>query len=131
MYDYSKLVYPEVSYKINGILFSVHNKLGRYCNEKQYGDAVEEELNRLKIEYEREKTIPKSFDGEIVGRNKVDFIVDNKIILELKAVRIISRDEYYQVRRYLQACDKKLGIIVNFRDKFIKPKRILNSAAKE
>jgi hypothetical protein len=67
---YDKLIYPELSYKINGILFSVHNEEGRYCNEKQYSDAIEQKLKKLNIIYEREKNLPKSFDGELVGRNK-------------------------------------------------------------
>jgi len=47
--DLSKLIYPDLSYKINGILFTVHNELGRFCNEKQYADAIENFLKRLHI----------------------------------------------------------------------------------
>lgn len=75
--------------------------------------------------------MPASFEGEQNSRNKVDFLVENKIILEIKAKRILTRDEYYQVKRYLTALNKKLGILVNFRQKFIQPKRILNSAVSE
>lgn len=52
----------------------------------------------------------------------------DKIILEIKAIRVLTRETYYQVRRYLQAFNKKLGLLVNFRDKYLRPKRILNSA---
>ncbi len=131
MNDYDKLIYPELSYKINGILFSIHNELGRYCNEKQYSDAIEKKFKELKIVYEREKIIPPSFEGEIRGRNKVDFIVENQIIVEAKSKRIAGKDDYYQTRRYLEAFNKKLAILVNFRDKYLRPKRILNSHFKE
>ncbi|MBI2355750.1 MAG: GxxExxY protein [Candidatus Doudnabacteria bacterium] len=126
-----KIVYADLSYKITGALFTVHNELGRYCNEKQYADALENLFKKLKVSYEREKTIPESFQLEKSGRNKVDFIIEDKVLLELKAKRLVSKEDYYQVRRYLSALNKKLGIIVNFRDKFIKPKRILNSGSAE
>ena len=131
MQDFSKIVYPDLSYKITGILFTVHNELGRYCNEKQYADRIEFYFQKFKIKYEREKILPESFENEARGRNRVDFFVDNKIILEIKTKRILEKEDYYQVRRYLIALSKKLGIIVNFRDKYIHSKRILNSSAKE
>jgi len=125
--DFSKLIFPELSYKINGILFEVHNKLGRFCNEKQYGDLIEKLLKDYNIKYEREKLLPKSFIGEYKNRNKIDFEIDDKIILEIKAKRMLVREDYYQVKRYLEALGLKLGLLVNFRDKYIKSKRILNS----
>lgn len=131
MKSLSKIVYPELSYKINGILFQTHNQLGRYCNEKQYADLIESFLVSSKISFGREKYLPPSFPGEKPMRNKVDFIIDQKVILEVKARRFITRDDYYQVKRYLEALNKKLGIIVNFREKFIRPKRILNSSVSE
>lgn len=59
--------------------------------------------------------------------NKVDFLIDGKVIVELKAKRCITRDDYYQVQRYLRGADLRLGLLVNFRDRYLKPKRVLNS----
>jgi len=59
-----KIFYPNLSYKINGILFKVSNQLGKYCNEKQYADAIEEYLKSENIKYEREKILPKMFEEE-------------------------------------------------------------------
>ncbi len=131
MADFSKVIYPELSYKLTGIFFSVHNEQGRFCNEKQYADAVEDYLKKLGLEYEREKVLPSSFPNESKGRNKVDFVVQGKIVLEIKAKRTLEREDYYQVKRYLSALDRKLGVIVNFRDRYLRPKRILNSSARE
>lgn len=114
---------------MSGIFFAVHNELGRFRSEKQYADAIERYLQLHKIEYEREKTAPQSFDGEASGRNKMDFIVADKIVLEIKNKRMLERPDYYQTRRYLAAVGKKLALLVNFRDKFLKPKRVLNSLA--
>ena len=58
--------------------------------------------------------------------NIPDFIIDKKIILEIKAKRIITKDDYYQVKRYLVSSNLQLGIIVNFRQKYLSPKRVLN-----
>ncbi|MBI4135091.1 MAG: GxxExxY protein [Candidatus Sungbacteria bacterium] len=122
-----QLIHPEFSYQLNGILFAVHNERGRYCNEKQYGDAIEKYLKTYHLIYEREKVLPPSFAGEVAGRNKIDFVVDDKILLELKTKRVLDRQDYYQTRRYLAALGIKLGILVNFRDKFLRPRRVLNS----
>ncbi len=126
-----KLIYGDLSYEINGILFEVYNELGRHCNEKQYGDLFEKKLKARCIKYEREKIILHSFNGEKFGRNRVDFIIEDKIIIEIKLTRVITRDNYYQVLRYLKAFKKKLGLIVNFREKFLQPKRVLNSEIKD
>ena len=121
------LIYKDLSYEITGILFEAHNELGRFCNEKQYGDLIEKKLKERKIKFEREKILSKSFDGEHENRNKTDFIVENKIILEIKSKRMIEKPDFYQTKRYLIASNKKLGILVNFRDKHLKPKRVINS----
>jgi len=91
----NKLIHPELSYIVTGILFNAHNDLGRYAREKQYGDLIEEKLKEIKLPYKREL--------EIKGTgNIIDFFIDNKIILEIKAKRIITKDDYYQTQRYLQ-----------------------------
>jgi GxxExxY protein len=123
----NELIYPKLSYLLNGLLFKIHNKLGRFRSEKEYGDALEQILKENGISYQREVALPPSFEGEKSKRNIPDFIINNKIILEIKAKRIITKEDYFQMRRYLAAYQKKLGIIVNFRQKSIVPKRVLNT----
>ncbi len=125
------LVHPELSYKLNGIFFAVHNELGRFRNEQQYCDAIEAYLKLYGIPYEREKVLPLSFPGEQAGRNKVDFLIAVKIVVEVKVRRVIERADYYQTKRYLVTLGKKLALLVNFREKFLRPKRILNASAAE
>lgn len=126
-----KLIYGDITYKLNGILFTVHNELGKYCNEKQYSDAIETRLKDAGLSYQRELVLPPSFTGEMHGRNKIDFLIEDKIILEVKARNMVGRREYYQVRRYLDAFGRKLGLLVNFRDNDLRIKRILNANVKE
>ncbi len=119
-----KLIHPELSYIVVGICFSVHNELGRYAREKQYSDAIEIKLKEIKIPYKREFCIGNT--GDIV-----DFLIDNKIILEIKAKRIFIRQDYYQIQRYLQSSGIRLGLLVNFRNQHIKPIRIVRIDTKD
>ena len=118
-----KIIYADLSYKLGGMLFFVHNNLGRFCKEKQYQDMFEEELKKKRVPYEREK---KLFVSEEICGNQVDFCIDNKVLIDFKAKRFLLKEDYYQMKRYLTACDLRLGLVVNFRDRYLKPKRILN-----
>ena len=120
------ILHPELSYKICGFLFSIHNKLGRYRNEKQYGDALENLLKENKVNFLREKSLPVSFIGEEERRNIPDFIIEDKIIIDLKAKRLTTKEDYFQMKRYLASYNKELGLLVNFRQKYIYPKRVVN-----
>lgn len=122
-----QILYPELSYKICGLCFKIHNELGRFCNERQYADALDNLLKLEKINYQRETPLPQSFEGESERRNIPDFIIENIIIVDLRAKRVITKDDYYQMRRYLSAFKKDLGLIVNFREYYLKPKRVLNA----
>lgn len=125
----SDLLYGELSYLINGILFEVHNALGRYCNELQYADVVEERLKERGIPYERERVLDPAFVGEHPRRNRVDFLIADVVVIEIKAKGIVGREDYFQTLRYLTALNCKLGIVVNFRQRLLRPKRIINPAA--
>ncbi|MDO8469734.1 MAG: GxxExxY protein [bacterium] len=116
--DSHALIYPELSYTIVGICFSVHNEEGRYSRERQYADALERKLKEAHMLYRREL-------GVLGTGNVVDFLIDEKIVLEIKAKRIITKEDYFQIQRYLQILNLPLGLLVNFRDKYLKPIRIV------
>ena len=120
------IIYSKLSYQICGLCFYIHNKLGRYRNERQYADALEELLKENKTKYIREKPLPPSFKGEKERRNVPDFVIENKIIVDLKAKSIILKEDYFQMRRYLVSYNKELGLIINFRQKYLYPKRVLS-----
>ena len=122
----NKIIYKELSYKIVGLLYKTHDELGRYARESQYGHFLEQLLKENNICYEREKVLLVAD----VCKNKADFIIDDKIILELKVRPAVIRDDYYQIQRYLQASNLKLGLLINFRQKYLSPKRIINYSNK-
>lgn len=113
-----RLIYPKLSYILVGVCFATHNELGPYAREKQYAYLIEKKLKETNIPFKRELKISDS-------GNIVDFLVDNKIILEIKVKRILTKDDYFQLQRYLQESRVKLGLLVNFRNKYIKPVRVI------
>ena len=119
-----KLIHPELSFKITGICFRTQNLLGRFCREKQYSDLFEKLLIDAQIEHKREFKI--SEIDPIAQGNIVDFLIEKKVILEIKAKSFIIKEDYYQMQRYLQSVNLELGLIVNFRQYYLKPKRVLN-----
>ena len=120
------IIEKELSYVINELLFKSHNDLDRFCKEKQYGDYFEKLLNETHIDYEREKNLPVEFiDNRFT--NIVDFAINERLLVDLKAKSIVTKDDYYQMNRYLDASGLQLGLIVNFRNKYLKPIRVIRS----
>ena len=118
------LLYPDISYRITGLCYKVHNDLGRFCSERQYADALERFFVAHKIPFLREynlETLGKEMKGSFV-----DFLVEDKIIIDLKAKKFITKEDYYQMLRYLTGSGLKLGLIVNFRNTYLRPKRVIN-----
>lgn len=120
-----KVIYPELSYEIMGVLFEVHNKLGTKYQEKHYQKAIETKLKQLNIPCQREYEIKVDFENEKLGDFFLDFIIDNKIILETKKIWRITSDDVKQVLRYLDATGLKLAIIANFKHKRLEYRRVL------
>ena len=119
------LIHPELSYKVMGILFEVHNKLGTKYQEKHYQRAIETKLESADFTFRREKKVSVEFEGRKLGNFYVDFIVENKIIVEIKTVAVITNDMIRQVLRYLESTNLKLAIIVNFRHSPLECRRVV------
>lgn len=123
----TRIVESELSYKIMGLCFKVHKKLGRFASERQYSDEFESLLKEIRIEYEREYEI-KFFLQDSPAGNRVDFLIAKKVIVDFKAKSYITKEDYYQMQRYLSAANLELGIIINFRAYRLSPKRVLNGS---
>lgn len=120
------IIQKELSYAITGVSFEVAKRLGKFCRERQYADCFEQALIERKISYQREVEI-KSVHLSAPAGNKVDFIIKGVVLVDLKAKRFVTKEDYYQMQRYLSACNLELGLIINFRNSSIKPLRVLNS----
>ncbi|MFA6294936.1 MAG: GxxExxY protein [Candidatus Paceibacterota bacterium] len=121
-----KIIQKELSYKICGLCFKTQNELGRFRSERTYADYIEKLLTINNIPFKREETVGSFIEEKVNRRNIPDFIIDNKILLDLKAKDLVTRDDYHQMKRYLTASNLKLGLIVNFRQEHISLKRVLN-----
>ncbi|MCI6830050.1 MAG: GxxExxY protein [Prevotella sp.] len=115
------------TYGIIGAAMSVHTELGMGFLEAVYGDALAIELERRHIPFEREKSIHIMYKGQKLNHYYVaDFLCYGDIIVELKAVEQIQSVHMAQVLNYLSATGYKLALLINFGEKSLKYKRIVN-----
>ncbi|PIR93232.1 GxxExxY protein [Candidatus Falkowbacteria bacterium CG10_big_fil_rev_8_21_14_0_10_43_10] len=121
-----EVIYPRLSYKIVGILFDVFNELGYGYQEKFYERATEKYLIKRNINYQKQKGHKVYINREFIGIYYLDFLIDDKIILELKKGNYFPKQNIDQVNAYLHATGLKLGILANFTSTGVKYKRLLN-----
>jgi len=120
------LLYPELSFKIVGILFNVDNELGPGHKEKYYENAVATALRTSGLQYKQQLYVPLQYNGNVVGKYFLDFLVEEKIVLELKQGDSFSKKNIDQTLSYLKANKLQLGIIAQFTSQGVKYKRIVN-----
>lgn len=119
------LIYPELSYTIIGILYKVYNMIGGGYQEKLYQKAIKGELFAQKIPFLEQVRTDLNYNGRIIGRYYLDFIIDHKVVLELKTTPSFSIKDIMQVLNYLKQGDLKLGILASLNRNNIMFKRIL------
>lgn len=122
----ANLVYPRLSYRIVGILYDIYDELRFGYREKNYQEDFAQGLRDQKIKYRREKYIPIKYKNKRIGSYFVDFVIEEKIAVELKAAPIIYPKDIKQVLSYLKANNLRLGIIALFSKKGLTFKRIVN-----
>ena len=122
----SDLLYPELSYQVVGILFDIFTELEYGYKENQYQKAVEVALKSLKLDYKRELPVKISYKGEFVTTVCLDFLIDSKIVLELKQGNRFNKKDIEQVYNYLKATKLKLGILARFTKSGVKFMRVVN-----
>ncbi|MCD4772521.1 MAG: GxxExxY protein [Bacteroidales bacterium] len=122
----NKLIYKDESYKIIGICMEVHSILGKGHNEVIYKDALEYEFQKEKIPYSREQKYKIEYKDVILPhRYNADFVVYDKIILEVKAIESLTNSHIKQTLNYMAASKLKLGLLVNFGEDSLNYKRVV------
>ena len=125
MEDY---IYKDENYTIVGILYEVHKNLGKGFSEIVYKDAIEYEFQQQNIPYEREKEFSVIYKNTTLKHKfYADFVVFDKIILEIKTVDCFNNSHYNQCLNYLKVSDNKLAILANFNLVSLEYKRIINT----
>jgi GxxExxY protein len=124
--DMSDILFKEESYRIIGLCMEVHNNLGAGFLEIVYKDALEYEARKANIPYEREKQYDVNYKGiTLPHKFYADFVVMDKIILEIKAVQGIADEYVAQAINYLKVSNNRLALIVNFGQLKLQYKRIV------
>jgi GxxExxY protein len=112
--------------KIIGIAIEVHKKLGPGFLEKVYEKALIHEFKKVDIKFSNQSLIRIKYESLDIGNQKVDFVVENQVIVELKSTSKIIELFQAQLISYLKASDLKVGLILNFGQKVLEIKRLVN-----
>ena len=120
------LIYPELCYQIIGILFEVWTRLGFGHKENIYQKAIAQEFKDINLNFTEQLPTKIFYKGKFVGIYYLDFLIQDKIILEIKVRNYFSRKDIEQLYSYLKSENLKLGIIAHFTRTGVKFKRIVN-----
>jgi len=112
--DYQDFQYKELTEKIIKIFYSVYNKLGYGFLEKVYENAMMIEFRRESIPAISQSPIKVFYEGETIGEYYADMLVDNKVIVEIKAAKRLIEENEAQLLNYLKATDIEVGLLLNF-----------------
>ncbi len=118
--------YSELTGKIIGCAMTVHSALGNGFQEVIYQRALEIEMTDQGIPFSREHEMPVYYKHQQIGTRRVDFLVENKVALELKAIIQLEDVHLAQAINYLEAYDLEIGLLINFGAKSLQFKRIQN-----
>jgi len=113
--------------KIIGCAMEVHTILGNGFQEVIYQHALALEMSLQGVEYSREHEMVIYYKGQTIGKRRVDFFVNNKVMVELKAISELNDVHLAQAINYLEAYDLNIGLLINFGARKLEFKRVMNS----
>ncbi|MBA2761403.1 MAG: GxxExxY protein [Segetibacter sp.] len=125
------LKYSELTEIIINAAMKVHRSLGPGFPEIIYQRALEVELKRRDINYKAEQELPVFYEGVLVGKRRLDLLVESIILVELKAVSEFEKKNFNQVLNYLEAFNVEVGLLLNFGVESLQMKRFINNKFKE
>ena len=117
--------YKELTYKIIGAAMEVHNHLGPDHNEEVYQKALENEFNTQGLAFEPQKSVSIEYKGSQVGLRFLDFVVDDRVIVEIKATSELTSLHQWQVLYYFAATEYPIALLINFGSDKLEYKRLL------
>jgi len=121
----TELLYADLTYQIRKAMFNVYNVLGFGHKEHVYQKALEKEFEVLQLSYESEPKLKVTYRDISVGVYKPDFLIDGKVIIELKSLPFLPKNVEKQVLYYLKATSYELALIVNFGEDKLVIKRVV------
>ena len=115
-----------ITEKIIGAAYTVSNTLGAGFLEKVYENSLVIELKKQGLSVEQQKPLNVYYDNKLVGEYVADIIVENNIVIEIKAAKTIDNSHQAQLINYLKTCNKKYGLIINFGKPKVEIKRMIH-----
>ena len=119
------IIYQDLSYQIMGAIFEVHKELGPGFLESVYEKASLLELTSRGMKVDVERIFDLTYKGKKVGTHRLDLIVEDKIVVELKTVERFAAHHTAQLLSYLKASGHRLGILVNFSKAKVESRRVV------
>ena len=119
--------YEDLTYKIIGCAMEVHKHMGNGFQEVVYQRALAIEMQMQGIEFSREHEMPLLYKGYDVGTRRVDFSVENTIMVEIKALINLEDVHLAQAMNYVEAYNLEIGLLINFGAKSLQHKRVHNN----
>jgi GxxExxY protein len=119
--------YKKITEKIIGAAMKVHAALGNGFQEVIYQRAMEIELEEMNVQFKREFEMPIYYKGREIGLRRVDFFVEGKIMVELKAIIQLENVHLAQAKNYLEAYNMQVGLLINFGSASLQFKRLENN----
>ena len=122
---YNKYPYSDITEKIIVCAIEVHKTLGPGFRESAYKNALLSEFSKCGLEYEQQKPVKVTYKGVTVGRHRLDLVVEDSVVVELKAVKSLSSEDTKRVLSYLKATGIQIGLLLNFARPVIEIKRLI------
>src|SRR5512136_2152196 len=123
-------LYSDITHKIIGAAMKVHSTLGNGFQEVIYQRALGIEMSNQGLSFHRELEMQIYYDGQEIGSRRVDFLVEDKVMVELKALTFLEDVHLAQAINYLEAYNLEVGLLINFGAKSLQYRRVINSKKK-
>lgn len=117
--------YKELTYKIIGAAMEAHKELGCGFLEAVYEEALDREFKRIGLRFNRQEKLDIIYKGEKIKEYEADFIVEDKVLVEIKAMKGLTKMDQAQLHHYLKATHKQIGLLFNFGTASLEYKRII------
>ena len=119
--------HADITRKIIGAAMKVQSTLGNGFQEVIYQRTMAIEMTKIGLDFQRELVMPIYYDNKQIGTRRVDFLVEGKVMLELKAVTALEDVHLAQAINYLEAYGLEVGLLINFGSKSLQFRRLINS----
>ena len=120
----------EITLSVIKVFKKVYGEMGFGFLEKIYENAMEFEFRRIGIKYKRQFPIKIYYQGDVVGEYVADFLVEDRVVVELKAIPFLTKVEECQLLNYLNCTDKELGLLLNFGHEYEIKRKLLHNCNK-